>query len=164
MMGLGRLYVVEFHAVAITAQQDLFYLKPAADKPIWIEEAHIDVTGGNADAGDAQEELYRIELIKLPATVTVGSGGSSFTPTPVMTNDAAAGFTARTNDTVVATTSGTALNMDSGGMNSRTEYKYLPLPEHRIPFANAQAIVLRLVTTPNDSVLVNGSMLVRELI
>lgn len=163
MMGHGRLYAVEFHNVTISAQQDLFYIKPAADKPVYIELVKFAVAGGTADAGDAQEELYDIEIIRLPATVTVGSGGSSFTPNPVNTSDTAAAFTARINDTTKATTSGTALNVDSDGMNSRSPYIYLPAPEHRLFCANAQAIVARLNTTPNDSVVGNGTCLVREL-
>lgn len=163
MIGAGRLYVVEFHNVAITAQQDLVYVKPAADKICIVEMAKFAVVGGTADAGDAQEELLDIELIRVPATVTVGSGGSSFTPSPTMTNDAAAGFTARINDTVKATTSGTLLNMDSDGMNNRVPYLYLPAPEHRVAVANAQAVVMRLNTTPADSITCNGTMLVREL-
>lgn len=163
MVGLGRAYVVEFHAVTVSAQQDLFYIKPAADKPCVIEMVKIAVVGGTADAGDAQEELLRVELIRVPATVTVGSGGSAMTPNPLATNDAAAGFTARVNDTTVATTSGTNLNLDSDGINSRQPYIYLPLPEHRPMVANAQAIVCRLVTTPNDALSVNGTMIVREL-
>lgn len=163
MMGLGRLYVVAFTNVAITAQQELAYIKPAADKPVFIEEAKFAVVGGAADAGDAQEELFDIEIIRLPATVTVGSGGTAITPTPVMANDAAAGFTARANDTTKATTSGTAAVIDSDGMNSRVPYIYLPAPEHRPIVANAQAIVFRLNTTPADSITCNGKVLAREL-
>lgn len=164
MMGLGRLYAVEFHAVAVTAQQDLFYIKPAADKPVSIEMVKIAVSGVGVDAGDAQEELYDVELIRVPATVTVGSGGTVATPNPISTNDAAAGFTARVNDTTKATTSGTLLNLDSDGMNSRSPYIYLPLPEHRPIVGNAQAIVFRLNSTPADSILLSGTMLVRELL
>jgi hypothetical protein len=82
MIGLGRLYAVEFHAVAVSAQQDLFYIKPAADKICVDRVVYVAASGGNADAGDAQEELFDIELIYLPATVTVGSGGGAFTPVP----------------------------------------------------------------------------------
>lgn len=163
MMGLGRLYVVEFHAVAATVQQTLFYLKPAADKPIAIELVKIAAAGGSADAGDAQEELFDIECIYLPATVTAGSGGNSFTPSPKCVNDSAAGFTARINDTTKATTSGTALNRDSDGMNSRIPYFWLPAPEHRDIVANAAAFIVNLNTTPADSILLNGTVLVREL-
>jgi len=163
MMGLGRLYTVEFHNVAISAQQDLFYIKPAADKVCFIEALKLSNVGGAADAGDAQEELYRLEIIRLPSTVTVGSGGNSFTPSAVAVNDAAAGFTARINDTTVATTSGTAVNVDSDGWNVRLPYAWPGLPEHRLPIANAQAIVVRLVTTPADAVTCNGTLYVREI-
>jgi hypothetical protein len=163
MIGLGRAYAVEFHNVGVAAQQDLFYVKPAADKLCVIEAVYLSNVGGAADAGDAQEELFRVEMIRLPATVTVGSGGNAMTPNPLSTNDAAAGFTARINDTTVATTSGTALNQHSDGWNIRTPYVWMPPPEHRILVANAQAIVFRLLSTPADSITCNGTMVVREL-
>jgi hypothetical protein len=163
MRGLGRLYVVEFHNVAVAAQQDFFYIKPAADKICLIEEVKVAVVGGTADAGDAQEELLSVETVRLPATVTVGSGGTAFTPVPTMVNDSAAGFTARINDTTKATTSGTAANLDSDGMNNRNPYLYIPAPEHALIIANAQALCCRLNTTPADSLTCNGRALVREL-
>lgn len=163
MIGSGRPYVVEFHAVSVSAQQDFFYVKPAADKICIIEALYLSNTGGTADAGDAQEELLRVEIIRVPATVTVGSGGNSFTPNPLITNDTAAGFTARINDTTVATTSGSLLNLHSDGMNVRVPYVWLPPPEHRPIVANAQAIVARLVTTPNDAVTMSGTLYVREM-
>lgn len=164
MMGLGRLYTVEFHNIAITAVQDLFYIKPAADKPVALEACYISNVGGTADAGDAQEELLRVEVIRLPATVTVGSGGSAFTPSPVEPNDTAAGFTARTNDTTVATTSGTAATLHPDGWNVRIPWTWLPPPEHRLLAANAGAIVVRLNLAPNDSIATSGVLYVRELI
>lgn len=163
MIGLGRAYAVEFHAVAVAAQQDFFYIKPTTDKICAIEAVYLSNVGVAADAGDAQEELLRVELIRLPATVTAGSVGNSMTPNPLSTNDTAAGFTARINDTTVATTSGTALNLHSDGWNVRIPYVYLPPPEHRVLVANAQAVVFRLVSTPTDSVTCNGTMIVREL-
>jgi len=163
MMGHGRLYTVEFHNVAVTAQQDFFYIKPAADKICFIEMVKIAVAGVALDAGDAQEELYDIELIRVPATVTVGSGGGAFTPIPTDVNDVAAAFTARINDTTKATTSASLGVLDADGMNSRAPYLYLPAPEHREVVANAQAIVGRLNSTPGDSALFSGTMKVREL-
>lgn len=163
MIGLGRAYAVTFAAVAVTAQQDLFYIKPAADKIVVFEAVYLGVTGVAADAGDAQEELYDIEMLRLPATVTVGSGGSAPTPNPLGTNDTAASFTARANDTTKATTSGTALGLHSDGWNSRAPYVWLPPPEHRHVVANAQAWVCRLNSTPGDSILVNGTCIVREM-
>jgi hypothetical protein len=163
VFGLGRAYAVEFHNVGIAAQQDIFYIKPAADKICVIEAVYLSNVGIAADAGDAQEELFDIECIRVPATVTVGSGGNSFTPNPLSTNDAAAGFTARINDTTKATTSGTLLNLHSDGWNIRVPYVWMPPPEHRPVVANAQAVVFRLNSTPTDSVTCNGTMVVREL-
>lgn len=163
MIGFGRLYVVEFHAVAITAQQDLFYIKPAADKVCFIEQVKLGNVGGTADAGDAQEEMLSIEFCYVPATVTAGSGGGAFTPLAIPINDSAAGFTARINDTTKATSSGTITNRDSDSFNVRIPFLWQPAPEHRILVANAAAVTCRLNTTPADSITVNGSMLVREL-
>lgn len=165
-LGLGRAYAVEFHNVTLTnagGDQDLFYIKPAADKVCLIESIKLSNVGVAADAGDVQEELHRIEIIRLPATVTVGSGGNSMTPNPLSTNDAAAGFTARINDTTVATTSGTALYLDSDGWNVRVPYAWPFIPEHRLIVANAQAIVVRLASTLTDDIVCNGTCIVREL-
>lgn len=163
-MNYGRVYTAEFHAVSVSAQQDLFYIKPAADKICHLHAVYLSNVGGTADAGDAQEELWRIEIIKIPATVTVGSGGGAFTPTPVNVNDAAAGATVRINDTTVATTSGTAIVHHADGMNVRIPYVYLPPPEHRVAIANAAALVVRLVSTPADAVTMNGTIYLSELV
>jgi hypothetical protein len=163
MIGLGRLYSVTFVAVSVTAQQDLMYLKPAADKICVLERVIISANGGAADAGDAQEELYDIEVIRVPATVTAGSGGGAFTPLAKSVNDAAAGATARINDTTKATTSGALQVVHADGMNSRVAFDYFPPPEHRDIIANAQALVVRLNTTPADAILLNGTLLFREM-
>ncbi len=166
MIGVGRAYAVEAHGTTITSaggDSDLVYIKPAADKPCIIEAFYLSNVGVAADAGDAQEELHRIEIIRLPSTVTVGSGGSSMTPNPLATNDTAAGFTARTNDTTVATTSGTALWLHSDGWNVRSPYVWMPPPEHRPIVANAQAIVIRLASTLTDDIVCNWTCIVREI-
>jgi hypothetical protein len=163
-MDIGRLYAVTFANVTVSAAQDLVYIKPAADKPCALEAVYLSNVGVAADAGDAQEELLRVEIIRLPATVTASSGGTAPTPTPVSPNDAAAGFTARVNDTTIATTSGTALTEHADGFNVRVPYVWMPPPEHRLPVANAQAIVVRLNSTPTDALALSGTALVREII
>lgn len=164
MIGIGRLYSVVFTAVTVSAQQDLVYIKPAADKICIVEAIYLAASGGTADAGDAQEELLRIEVIRVPSTVTVGSGGSAVTPAPVIPNDAAAGFTARTNDTTVATTSGSLQSKYLTGLNIRIPTPFVVPPEWRMVIANAEAIVVRLNLAPNDSVNVSGTCWVEELV
>ncbi len=166
MMGFGRLYLFTFSAISVTAQQDFFYIKPAADKICIIEQVKLSNVGIAADAGDAQEEEYDIEHIRIPATVTVGSGGAASgtgTLNSAMLNDTAAGFTARSNDTVKATTSGTLRILDSDGWNVRVPYIWLPPPENRIIESNAEAYVCRLNSTPTDAILISGTIYVREL-
>jgi len=162
MIGIGRLYTVEFHNVSIALQQEFFYIKPAADKICVLEAVYLSNVGGAADAGDAQEELYDLEMIRLTASVTVGSGGTAPTPQPVSVNDAAASFVARANDTTKASGAATQ-QMHSDGLNVRIPFAWLPPPEHRHLVANANAWVCRLNTTPADAVLFNGTCLVREL-
>jgi hypothetical protein len=162
-MGLGRLYTVTFTNVTVSAAQDLFYIKPAADKPVYVEFVSLTVVGGTADAADAQEELLDLRVVRLPATVTVGSGGGAFTPLPLMSADAAAGFTARINDTTIATSSSSLQVLHADGMNSRVGFQYLPAPEHRLPVSNAAAIVVRLTGAPADAIAVNGTLLAREV-
>lgn len=159
----GRAYAVVFSAVSVTAQQDLFYIKPAADKPCSIEAVYLGISGVAADAGDAQEELYELDLIRVQATVTASSGGGSFTPNPLDKSDTAAGFTARINDTTKATSSGSLLTLHADGWNSRSPYVWMPPPEHRHQVGNAEAWVCRLNSTPTDAVLINGTCIVREL-
>jgi hypothetical protein len=166
MVGLGRAYVLTFENVTVTAAQDLFYIKPAADKICLIEWAYIANVGGTADAGDAQEEDLRIVINRLPATVTVGSGGSASatgTLNALAVNDTAASFTGRTNDTTPATTSGTARTLHADGWNVRVPFVYAPAPEHRIPVANAEAVVVKLLSTPADALSISGTLIVREL-
>lgn len=167
MIGLGRLYALTFEAQTISVVQDLFYVKPAADKICVIEAVYLSNAGGAADAGDAQEEILRVVLNRLPATVTVGTGGvagGTGTLNPISTNDTAAAFASRTNDvTTQATTSGTARTLHADGWNNRIPYVWMPPPEHRVLVANAEAIVFKLNTTPADAFLVSGTMLIREM-
>lgn len=166
MIGAGRLYSLTFENVAIAAAQDLFYILPAADKICVIEAFYLSNVGGTADAGDAQEEILRLVINRLPATVTVGSAGSASatgTLNPMLVNDTAASFTGRTNDTTPATTSGTARTLHADGWNVRIPYVWLPPPEHRILVANAQAVVFKLLSTPADSVTCSGTALIREM-
>jgi len=83
MIGLGRLYSVSFQAVAISAKQDIFYIKPAADKGCVIEAIYLSNVGVGADAGDAQEELLDVQMLYLPATVTVRKGSLLVFETPL---------------------------------------------------------------------------------
>ncbi len=130
---------------------DLLSIQPADDKPCrvvgWI-------IGQTSEVGDAAEENLRLTLRHMTATVTIGSGGSAVTPVANRpgTNDiAAAGFTARCNDTTVATTSGTSTVMEEMGWNERATPWERWIPEELRPVAvQGEVLIVRLESTPAD--------------
>lgn len=157
----GRMYTVQFDNVAISAAQDLFEIVPADDKPIAIVGLVLSNVGGTADAGDAQEELLRLAIIR--GFTSSGSGGSAPTPVPLNPNAAAAGFTSEVNNTSLAST-GTTTQPFSDGWNIRVPYQtFFPEECWIIAGQGNTSIVVRLVTAPADSVSCSGTLFVAEL-
>lgn len=153
----GRTYAVTFNAVAVTAASDLFELTPADDKPIEIVGIEL---GQYTDAGDAQDELLGLQIIR--GFTSSGSGGSSATPTPISPNAAAAGFTAEVNNTTLANT-GTTTTLLSTAFNVRAGYiNYFPIDARPGAGQGNTTIVVRM-TAPADSITLNGTIYVREL-
>lgn len=153
----GRIYTVEFDNVTVSAAQDWFYLAPADDKPIEL----LAVYGGqSSDVGDAAEEILRWRVIRGHATV--GSGGTAPTPRPVKRGDGAAGFTARVNDTTIAS-AGTPINVHSDVDNIRTGIK-MPWPESMEPDCSQAdtSLVVRLLSAPTDALTMSMTAYVRE--
>src|SRR4051812_28729632 len=160
-----REYTVSFENVAITAVQDLFNLAPAADKPIRLIGLTLSNVGGAADAGDAQEELLRLSIRRMTATVTNGTGGSTPTPVRKDIDDAAASFTSRCNDaTTRATTTGTNDLWLPDGWNVRIPYAmWFPEDWHLESQATTQHVIIGLDTAPADSLSVSGCAFLREI-
>src|SRR5947207_230889 len=136
MIGLGRAYSITFDNQTLATADgnvDLFSIVPAADKICILEGFYLSNVGGTADAGDAQEELLRLRILRL-ITPTI-TGGTTFTPLPLSRNDGAAGFTARYYHATVATATTTEA-MHSDGWNVRVPYVWMPPPEHRLLIAS----------------------------
>lgn len=154
---MGRIYTVQFTQVNVTAQQDLFMVAPAANRPIFIHSLFV---GQSSDAGDAQDEQLALAVIR--GHNTVGSGGTSFTAIPYSSLDVAAGFTARVNDTTIAS-GGTPVTLHSDAFNVRAGYQLIQTPELRWPCSAASTrILVRLLTTPVDSLTMSGTLMVEE--
>jgi len=156
-MARDRVYTVEFEGVAVTAAVDFFQLTPADDKPIEIIGVFL---GQSSDLGDAASEILRYRVIRGHATT--GSGGASPTPRPLNRSGAAAGFTAMTNNTTVAT-AGTAINLHSDVFHIAAGLP-LWLPEG-CEWEASQAdtlIVVRLMAAPTDSLTMSGTLYVVE--
>jgi hypothetical protein len=152
-----RSYTVEFENVAVTAGQDFFSLDAATDKPIELVAFELSQ---NTEVGDAAEEQLRVRVIR--GHTTVGSGGTAPTPQPTSPGDTAAGFTARVNDTTIAS-AGTAVNLHSAAFNVRVGYPWGPVPFGMGYWTSGTSLlVVRLLAAPADSVSMSGSATVIE--
>lgn len=161
---MSRMYTVPYTGTLTAAGTDcdLFNLTPADDKPIRLVGL---VLSQSSEIGDAQEENLRISIIRLPATVTAGSGGSAVTPVPMDEVDAAAGFTARCNDTTVATTSGTAETKEEFAWNERNSpmERWWPDPVVRYTCRQASALIIRNQSTAADDLTIEITAYVEEI-
>lgn len=157
---MGRIYTVEFENITIAnadGDQDLFEITPADDKPCKVIGLFLDQI---SDVGDAAEEMLRYRVIRGHATS--GSGGAAATPRPLRPSDTAAGFTAETNNTTIAST-GTPVNLHSGAFNIRTGL-VMPLPpELYWEVTQGQTLlVVRLMAAPADDLVMSGTLYVME--
>ena len=155
---MGRMYSVEFSKVAVTADQDLFELTPADDKPIAIHAIYLSASNLLADAA---EEILNIKVIR--GLGTSGSGGSTSTPAVLNPIDAAAGFTCEVNCTTPAS-SGTPIDLHSDSFNVRAGLQLVFPPELRPIATQANTIlVVNLLEDPVGSTTMSGTCYVEEL-
>lgn len=155
---MSRFYSLSFSAVAVSAAQDLWELVPVTDKPIKIHEIRI---GQSSDAGDAQDELLQVSIIR-GYTVSGSGGTTGLTPANLDQNDATCGITiAKINDTTQANT-GTAVTLLTDTFNVRSGWLYMPTPELRPRIAAATRVIVA-VTAPADSLTMSGTITFEEL-
>lgn len=148
---MGRIYTVSYTGTITAAggNTDLLSIQPADDKPIKLRGFRLSQI---SEVGDTAEEGLRVTVKRLPATFTVGSGGSAVTPAPMDSANTAAGCTTRCNDTTVATTSGSAVVMEEIGWNVRNspcDFWY-PDAEFSPKVKQGECLVVCLETTPAD--------------
>jgi hypothetical protein len=152
-----RIYAAAFDNVTVAAVQDVFSLKAGTANGI---EIHHIVLGAGAVTSPAE---IRLRLKRLPATVTVGSGGTAPTVSTVDSGDTKAATAAvRANDTTQATTSGTAVIIMPWQWNVLGPFEYLPAPEDREMCQATEAFVLDVAATPASTV-ISGWVKWREI-
>lgn len=153
---MSRMYSVIFENVAVTAAQDVFAIVAAAGKNLRVCSITL---GQTTDVGDAAEEILRVRIRS--GQTTVGSGGTAPTPVPLNVTDAAAGFTARVNDTTQAS-AGTIVTLMMDTWNIRTGYVWIPPEDMRIELTGGRRLTFELPAAPADSITCSGSMYVEE--
>lgn len=153
---MSRMYTVSFTEVAVTAAQDLFEIVAAAGKNCRI---HAVVLAQITETGDAAEEELSI-LFKSGQTSS-GSGGSAPTPVPTNVTDAAAGFTAETNNTTQAS-GGTIVTHHADAWNVRAGYVWIPPEKMQIELTGSRRFTVSLNGAPADSITMSGTIYVEE--
>lgn len=155
---MGRLYTVQFENVAVSAAQDFFSFTAADDKPLQLHAVYLSQS---TEMGDAAEEFLRVQIGR--GHTTVGSGGSAPTPQVLDPGATASGFTARANDTTIAS-AGTNVVLHSETFNVRAGWLYLPTPQMQPKtHQGAGLLVVRLVAAPTDPLTMGGTAYIEEL-
>lgn len=153
-------YTVSFDQQTIAAASgdyDLFELVPADDRPIELVALFL---GNKSEVGDAQDEMLALSII---TDYTTSSNGTAATPRPLDSRDGAAGFTAETVGSTVAT-AGTPITVHVDTFNVRAGYQLI-LPEFMRPKVDQgdTAMYVRLTTAVADDLTLSGTAYVREL-
>ena len=157
---MPRPYTVTFVSQTVanaSGDVDLFEISPADDKPVEIVGLELYVT---SELGDAADEWAAIQVIR--GFTSSGSGGSTPTPGPLDFVDTAAGFTAETLNTTVATT-GTSVTLWAGAVNVRAGLeKWWPTGLGPQASQANTTILVRMSTTVADDVTMSGTLYVVE--
>jgi hypothetical protein len=153
----GRIYSITKAATAVTAVQDLCSILATLGMAFRVHEVVISQTG-QTTVGNLNFSLKR-----LPATVTVGSGGTAVTPQKMNNGDASATVTARCNDTTQATTSGTVSVLRAEAWNPINGYQYMPYPDDQPIIAPSQGFVVSLDSAPASSISLSITVVVEEI-
>jgi hypothetical protein len=157
---MSGIYTLTFDKVSVTAVQDLFAIVAHASKQCVLLGFEIGVAGVAADAGDAQEEMLALRIRS--GQTTAGSGGSAPTPVPVDASLAAAGFTARVNDTTQAS-AGTIVTHWTGAINNRVGIDKPLTDGQQIIFGAGRRLTIELIDAPTDALTVSGTAWVQEI-
>ena len=153
----GRMYTVTISGVASPATAfDFLEIVPATAKPIRIRRIRIAQTSESA----AEEEQLALTIVRGHATS--GSGGDT-TPdgAPLNSTTPAAGYTAETMNTTIAST-GTPVNVFEDAWNTRSGYDVSFAPEECPEAVNAERIVVRSAA-PADAVTIRATFWIEEL-
>lgn len=156
------IFTVSFAATVTAAGTDTDWLElvPAANYPCVLRGW---VIGQTTETGDTAEEGLRFSIIRLPATVTSGNGTAT-TGRDIGDVGDTAQFTAETNGTTVATTSGTALTLCELAWNNRATPWDFWFPDERFaPKVRAtSSLVFRMQTTLADDMSATATFWIQE--
>jgi hypothetical protein len=153
---MPRSYEVTFEQIAVSAAQDLVGIINSATKMARVKRAWVAMT----DTTLPTSQMCAIRCRIGTTTITAGSGGAAATPRPVDVGDAAAGFTARVNDTTKQTTSGAYTIVEENGFHAYQGFdKTFASPP---VLAISEGFVFELLSTVSGTVHMSGGLELEE--
>lgn len=160
---MARKYSVPFSGTFTNAggNADLVSIQPADDKPVKLVAFKI---GQISEVGDTAEEGLELVVIRLVATVTIGSGGGTVITPPMDSADPLAGFVARANDTTIGTSSGGTTILEYLQWNIRAspiEFRW-PEDDEQYKVKQGEALIIRCNTTAADDITAAWTAIVKE--
>ena len=158
-MSLERMYTIGFDNVTVTAAQDLLTVRASATNGLTLRRLSL-----SASAISAAAEI-RVRLKRMPATVTLGSGGSAPTIQKVSSRNGIAALSSpRANDTTQATTSGTAVQLATWNWNVLQDFLEVPPTEYERWEADvSEALIVDLLAAPGASTVLSGFLVFKEV-
>lgn len=155
-----RYYDVTFENVSVSAAQDLVQITGATGKMMFICEMWVGCPTTTLPTGQG----LRLRARFLPATVTVGSGGTvNITPSKIDPGDAAcSSTTCATNNTTRATTSGTAIVIYQNGVHLYQGERYRFPDAERPAIGPSEAFVFELLSTVSGTLTLSGGVRLGE--
>lgn len=155
---MPRRYVIPFEKISCSVAQDLISVKgPTGARVCRIIRAQVS----DVDLTAPTNTMINLRCRLATATITLGSVGAAGVINPLDLGDAAASFTARTNDTTKATTSGAFSIIEELGVNVFAGWDFM-FPSPPIIGLN-EGFVFELLTSPTAVLLLSGSLTVEEL-
>lgn len=158
---MPRAFTVSFENTSVTnanGTHDLFEITPADDRPVTVIGLFLSQS---TELAEAEEEQLRISVIR--GHTTSGTGGTATTPRPLDPRSSAAGFTAETVNTTVAS-AGTTVTLHSETWNVRAGYGlWLPDGLGWKVDQGQTTLVVRLMAAVTDNLSMSGTLYAVEV-
>ncbi len=154
---MSEVFTIVCENITVSAAQDVLAAYAASTKKLRLLAVEM------AQNGQTTVGNYPMRIRYLPATVSTGSGGAAVTPHNVNPDGAAAGFTARRNDTSQATTGGTAVDVVATQFNPIQGYYWEPPQRGESPKADVSTAFILSLDAVSGSFAVSATMWFEEI-
>jgi hypothetical protein len=162
---MGLLYTATIDVTLTSAGGDttVWEIDPAADKPVVLRGMEFCVT---SEVAEAQEEFLKLKVIRYVGGTFTTSNGSAVTARPAdELNTVAFAGAIEANGTTIASSSGTAHDLQTFGFNVRGGYGPIFLPpeyRHKVYGIAQSAMVINLLTAVADDITLTSTLWLEE--